>query len=80
MRANIARLLFVPAEFLFLCGVEPASSLYLTFMIPCGRVNRLKTMARTRGSDLIKLAIDKVYVDEEEITVSSPTHDGEYKP
>ncbi|XP_041355013.1 uncharacterized protein LOC121372636 [Gigantopelta aegis] len=77
MRANVARLLFVPAKFVFLCGVEPANSLLLTFMLHGACVDRLKTVVRTRGGDLNELGIDTLYVDNEVIAVQEQQSNGE---
>ncbi|RUS84020.1 hypothetical protein EGW08_008198 [Elysia chlorotica] len=66
LRATMARLLFVPQEFIFLSGVEPSSSLTLTFMIHEQYVDPLTELFRQHSDSFGKLGVDGMSVDDSE--------------
>ncbi|KAK3712324.1 hypothetical protein RRG08_002655 [Elysia crispata] len=62
LRATMARLLFVPQEFIFLSGVEPNSSLTLTFMIHEQCVDPLKDLFKEHSDSFGQLGVDGISV------------------
>ncbi|XP_067673886.1 uncharacterized protein [Haliotis asinina] len=71
LRANVARLLFIPPEFVFVSGLEPSNSLLITLMIHSFCAQTLKNMATSdEGRQLLKLGVDTLYFGEEEVRVT----------
>ncbi|GFR80699.1 poly [ADP-ribose] polymerase [Elysia marginata] len=66
LRATMARLLFVPQEFIFLSGVEPSNSLTLTFMIHEQYVDPLKDLFKEHSDSFGKLGVDGISVNDSE--------------
>ncbi|XP_060592156.1 uncharacterized protein LOC132746895 [Ruditapes philippinarum] len=70
LRRKVSAILFVPQQFVFICGIEPSSSLVITLMIPDLNVEILKEMLEKgdvlsalhgTGVDLIDLGGQKPY-------------------
>lgn len=66
LRATLARLLFVPQEFIFLSGVEPSNDLTLTFMIHEHYISSLKEVFKNHPDSFGKLGVDGISVDDSE--------------
>ncbi|XP_071113261.1 uncharacterized protein [Haliotis cracherodii] len=70
LRANVARLLFIPPEFVFVSGLEPSNSLLITLMISSFCAKTLRDIATSvEGRQLRKLGVDTLYFGEEEVRV-----------
>ncbi|BFZ09673.1 hypothetical protein BsWGS_12712 [Bradybaena similaris] len=63
LRATVARLLFVPQEFIFLSGVEPSQSLKLTFLIHENYVTPLRHLFQEHQDSFVQLGVDGITVD-----------------
>ncbi|XP_035829618.1 uncharacterized protein LOC106014045 [Aplysia californica] len=72
LRATMARLLFVPQQFIFLHGVEPTGSLTLTFMIHEECVTPLRRLFKEHKDSFGNLGVDGIFVDGTEYFNSPP--------
>ncbi|GFN77888.1 poly [ADP-ribose] polymerase [Plakobranchus ocellatus] len=66
LRATVARLLFVPQEYIFLSGIEPSGSLTLTFMIHEHYTERLQQLFKEHKGSFGQLGVDGISVDDNE--------------
>ncbi|KAK7501872.1 hypothetical protein BaRGS_00006958 [Batillaria attramentaria] len=67
LRSQVSRLLFVPPEFVFLSGVEPAHSMTLTFMVHRNCEAPLPDLLRDHGESFSSLGVDRVWVEGQEL-------------
>ncbi|XP_060585094.1 uncharacterized protein LOC132741033 [Ruditapes philippinarum] len=86
VRNRIAAILFIPAQFVIIAGVEPSSSLLITLMIPEKYVTILEGLLEDHlcTSDMKELGIDYVEIDkmynvEEEIEAEITENDQQKK-
>jgi hypothetical protein len=65
LRDRVAAILFIPAQFVIIAGVEPSSSLLITLMIPEKYATILEGLLEDHfcTSDMKELGIDYVEID-----------------
>ncbi|XP_025083908.1 uncharacterized protein LOC112557955 [Pomacea canaliculata] len=70
LRSQVSRLLFVPPEFIFLSGVEPAQSITLTFMVHRNIEAPLPDLLKDHGDSFSSLGVDRVWFEDQEVRLT----------
>lgn len=71
LRMRLVQLLFVPPEYVIIAGIEPSSSLIITFMIPVRFVKYLESAIekRTPAKELTDLGIDMLRLNSKTVNL-----------
>ncbi|KAK3585718.1 hypothetical protein CHS0354_020286 [Potamilus streckersoni] len=71
LRTIVSQLVMIPAQFVFVSGLEPSSSFIITFMIPEYHVSVLvEIISKHNIHDLTELGIDTIYIDDKKFSLS----------
>lgn len=71
LRMRLVQLLFVPPEYVIIAGIEPSSSLIITFMIPVRFVKYLEAAIekRTPAKELTDFGIDMIQLNDKTVNL-----------
>lgn len=71
LRMRLVQLLFVPPEYVIIAGIEPSSSLIITFMIPVRFVKYLEAAIekRTPAKELTDFGIDMIQLNDQTVNL-----------